>query len=246
MLDFGVRNDATSVPDDDPGDTNRAQPRGRIGTKSDAALGVLGIIASAVPFVGGPSTALVNEIRREFDLRDAERLAAVVADLAAHQKLLAGRVETKVGKDGVFAAFLEAGIESAATARNAEKRQYYVALMARSATIDGPEALQRSLLLDTLDRLRHSHLALLHAIAAGPHSTSTRDYYTPGTPSYEAVRNAMPGIDDIFLHRAWEDMVALGLLSSWTNYLVTEESPDHGGKAITPFGRAFLKFIAPF
>ena len=97
--------------------------------------------------------------------------------------------------------------------------------MARSATIDGPEDLQRTLFLDTLDRLRYGHLALLHAVATGPRPERSSDWYREGTPCYLAIRSAIPGMDCVFLHRAWEDMVALGLLTSWTDYIVTEESP---------------------
>lgn len=200
-----------------------------------------------MPIVGGPAASAVSEVRRSLDRRQAERLAAVVDDLNATLGALADRVERDLGADGQFALFLEAAIESAATARNAEKLRFYVALMARSATIDGPEELQRTLLLDTLDRLRYSHLALLHAVATGPKPERNSDYYKEGTPCYVAIRAAMPGIDDVFLHRVWEDMVALGLLTSWTDYIVTEESPiDQPGEPVTRYGREFLDFVSPF
>jgi hypothetical protein len=216
-------------------------------TRTDAALAAMTFIASAVPLVGGPAASAVSELRRSFDRREAERLAAVVDDLNATLRTLADRIERDLGEDGRFALFLEAAIESAATARNAEKRRFYVALMARSASIGGPEDLRRTLLLDTLDRLRYSHLALLHAVATGPRPQRSRDYYTEGTPCYLAVRAAMPGIDDVFLHRAWDDMVTLGLLTSWTDYIVAEESPtEEPGEPVTRYGREFLGFVSPF
>ncbi len=216
-------------------------------TRTDATLAAVAFIASAVPLVGGPAAAAVSEIRRSFDRRQAERLATVVNDLNATLGALADRVERDLGADGQFALFLEAAIESAATARNAEKRRFYVALMARSATIGGPEELQRTLLLDTLDRLRYSHIALLHAVATGPKPQRNSDYYKEGTPCYEAIRAAMPDLDDVFLHRAWEDMVALGLLTSWTDYIVTEESPiEQPGEPVTRYRRELLDFVSPF
>jgi hypothetical protein len=215
-------------------------------SRTDVALAAATFIASAVPVVGGPVAAAASELRRAFDRRAAERLAAVVNGLRAALDAITDRIERDLGHDGEFALFLEAAIESAASARNAEKQRYYIALMARSATTEGPADLQRTLLLDTLDRLRYGHLALLHAVAAGPRPERARDYYTEGTPSYAAVHDALPGIDEVFLRRAWEDMVALGLLTSWTNYLVTEESPEEdSGDALTRYGREFLRFVNP-
>ena len=216
-------------------------------SRSDAALALLTSIASAIPVVGGPAASVAAEMRRTFDRRQAERLAAVINDLAVELHRLGERIERDLGADGELATFLEAGIEAAATARNAEKRAYYVALMARAATVDGPEQVQRDHLLDTLDRLRHRHLVILHAVASGPAPAKMRDYYDEGTPAYRAVRAAVPGLDDTFLHRAWEDMVALGLLSSWTDYVVSDASPlDDTGMPVTAFGRAFLRFVSPF
>ncbi len=216
-------------------------------TRTDAALAAVASVASVIPLIGGPTAAVASELRRSFDRRQAERLAAVVDDLSLTLRALADRIKRDLGEDGQFALFLEAAIESAASARNAEKRRFYVALMARSTIIGGPEDLQLTLLLDTLDRLRYSHLTLLHAVATGPRPTSNRDYSTEGTPGYVSIRSAMPGIDDIFLHRAWEDMVALGLLTSWTDYLVTEELPiDESGDPVTLYGREFLEFVSPF
>ena len=216
-------------------------------TDTDTALAALTFIASVVPVVGGLAGAGVAELRRAFDRRQAERLATVVDELRAALGALESRIERDIGSDGEFALFLEAALESAATARNDEKRRYYVALMARAATVDGPERLQRTLFLDTLDGLRRPHLALLHAVASGPKPERMADYYTPGTKSYRAIRSSMPDMDEVFLYRAWDDMVALGLLASLTDYLVTEESPtEEPGEPLTRYGRAFEQFVSPF
>ena len=215
-------------------------------TDTDTTLAALTFIASVVPVIGGLAGAGIAELRRAFDRRQAERLAAVVDDLRGALDRLASRIERDLGSDGEFALFLEAALESAATARNDEKRRYYVALMARAATVDGPERLKRTLFLDTLDRLRHPHLALLHAVASGPKPERMGDYYTPGTECYRSIRSSMPEIDDVFLYRAWDDMVALGLLTSLTDYLVTEESPtEEPGEPLTRYGKAFESFVSP-
>jgi hypothetical protein len=216
-------------------------------TDADTALAALTFIASVVPVVGALAGAGIAELRRAFDRRQAERLAAVVDELRGALVALASRIERDLGSDGQFALFLEAALESAATARNDEKRRFYVALMARAATVDGPERLQRTLFLDTLDRLRYPHLALLQAVAAGPKPERMGDYHTPGTECYQAIHLSMPDMDDVFLYRAWDDMVALGLLASLTDYIVTEESPmEERGEPLTRYGRAFERFVAPF
>lgn len=233
----------------DPSGISRAKPAPTIGelTPTDAALGLISSIASAVPLIGGPAASVVTEIRRTFDRRQAARLAAVVNDLGHELRRLADRIERDIGKDGEFAAFLEAAIQSAAEARNADKRRYYVALMARSATTEGPEQAQRGLLLDTLDRLHLTHLTLLHAVAVRPMPAKFADYRVEGTAVYAALRTALPDLHQMFLQRAWEDMVGLGLIHSSGNYLISQDSPvDADGSPITPFGRAFLDFISPF
>jgi hypothetical protein len=216
-------------------------------TKPDAALALVTIIASALPIVGGPAASAASEIRRTFDRRQASRLAATVDELRASLDTLADHVDRDLGSDPAFAAFVEAALESASQARHAEKRRYYVALMARSATRLGPEDVQRAILLDTLDRVQATHLRLLYAVFRGPAPDHNADYAKKGTPAFEAIHDALPGIDEVILHRAWEDMVSLGLLESWTDYLVTEESPpkSEGALPLTPFASYFLEFIAP-
>jgi hypothetical protein len=217
------------------------------GPKPDAALALVATIASALPLVGGPAASVASEIRRTFDRRQASRLAATVDAIRESLDRLADQVDRDLGSDPAFAAFVEAALESASQARHAEKRQYYVALVARSATRLGPEDVQRALLLDTLDRVQATHLRLLYAVISGPVPDHHGDYAKEGTPAFIAIHDALPGIDEVILHRAWEDMVSLGLLESWTDYIVTEESrpTSKGGLPLTPFGSYFLQFVAP-
>lgn len=217
-------------------------------TGPDAALALVTIIASALPVVGGPAASVASEIRQTFDRRQASRLAATVDELRGSLNTLVDHIDRDLGSDPAFAAFVEAALESASQARHAEKRRYYVALMARSATRLGPEDVQRAILLDTLDRVQAIHLRLLYAVLRGPVPDHNGEYATKGTPAYDAIHDALPGIDEVILHRAWEDMVSLGLLESWTDYLVTEESPptfDKGALPVTMFGKYFLEFVAP-
>src|SRR5215203_5653017 len=81
-------------------------------TNADTALAALTFIASVVPVVGGLAGAGVGELRRAFDRRQAERLAAVVDELRGELGALAGRVERDIGSDGEFALFLESALES--------------------------------------------------------------------------------------------------------------------------------------
>lgn len=217
-------------------------------TLSDGAVALVGAALSTVPVVGGPLAAIAAEFRRAMDRRQAERLAEVIDDLQKTVESMREYVYRDLTGDEPLVRFLEAALESASEARHAEKRRFYVALVARSATHDGPEAIERGILLDTLDRVQETHLRLLYAIAAAPRPEKASDYARLGSPASDALRTALPGLDVVLLHRAWEDLVSLGLLVSWTDSLVTEDSPVDivGDGPITRFGAKFLGFVAPF
>jgi hypothetical protein len=213
----------------------------------DTSLAAVAGITSMIPVAGGPLAAAVTEWRQEAALR---RLTCVLLDFHEDLQSVEGRLDHDFVRTHDFEAAFEATLESAIQARHAQKRRYYAAALARTATHDRPDESERPLMLDTLDELQPAHLAMLATVAGDPHPPeNTRAYLEPGTPAHTRLLEALPNASEDLLDRCWEDLAGLRLLDSISivtvnaNKELAAHVPDP--PIVTPFGRRFLAFVAP-
>lgn len=172
----------------------------------DAAVATVSAITNLIPVVGGALSASLNEWRLHMA---ANRLVAALEEIRLAIETVRDDVDRVFAAGPEFQKAVDWTIESATQARNADKRRFYAAALARTATFARPGEEERELMLDTLDRLQPTHLVLLATVANDPEPPNSPSAYLDAeSPSHALLRQALPTASDEFLDRCWEDLAA--------------------------------------
>ena len=211
-------------------------------TPAGVALTMLELAGSMVPVIGGPLSVALEEIKRARD----GRLAAVLHQLDREIRTLGDRLDADYVRSPGFARKLEATLDEALRARQAEKRLLYARAIAGLASQDRPDEGEWDLLVDALDRMRPGHLALLADLVRLDRDDPE---WASSVPVWEAIRAAAPStLPDDAAHRCWEDLAQLGIVEGPT--LVTDAAPVTTPNGVgrqshlTTFGERFVDFLA--
>lgn len=133
--------------------------------RTDKALVAGSIIASAVPWLGGPVSSVLSGIGTE---RKLKRIREVLDGLADELK----DFESEVARDYVrtedFEELLEHALRRAADERNAEVRGLYVRFLRRVIVEPADEYDDQMEVLRAVESLRREHIAVLQALLAEP------------------------------------------------------------------------------
>lgn len=216
------------------------------GSGFDSALAVIGVTAPVVAgWPGVAAAAATVAFQGVFNRRRSDRMAETIEELEDQISVIKERIDQDRLHRRRHQDLVESALDSAASAKHAEKRSYYVHLIARSSMVGAPTEPESEILLDTLDRLTYAQLALLAAVDRehGPENVS--DYVKPGTDAYRVLREALPDLDDSYITRAWRDLASIGLLKEYEQRIVQETSPeDDSPGALTRFGRVFVESLS--
>ena len=207
----------------------------------DIVLATTAAAVSAVPVVGGPIAALLDEVRSRRD----HRLAEFMADFVELVRRRIAQIDATHMCSSDYADLFERATDEISKARNASKRRYYALALASAATVGRPGEDELALLMDALDSVLDVHLRLLAGVARGPSSPSApNEYFTVGTGAWGAISAALPGMDVMVIERCWEDLARLGILESLVNITADSRTSTELPWVITDFGHRFIRFVS--
>lgn len=202
----------------------------------DHALAVGMAVLSAVPVGGGPLATLISEyVPRQKQLR----LVRFVEDLGARVRSEQERIDQEFVRTEEFQTMVEDVLDRVQRRRNEEKFRYWADLVAGVASMGRPPRADRERMVETLDRLRLSHLQLLHAVATtrqGPPNTymgnvrATLEWKMPGTV-----------FDDV--RRDWDDLAREDLVDAFPGAMMSPEGAGNLTVRLRPYGQQFVRLL---
>lgn len=202
----------------------------------DHAVAIGLAVLSAVPVAGGPLATLISEY---VPRQKQRRLVTFIEDLGHRIEAERERVDQEFVKTDEFQTMVEDVLDRVQQRRNEEKFSYWADLLAGVASRDRPPRADRERLVETLDRLRLSHLQLLHVIAT---TTEPRPGLYMGGVS-DTLEWKVPGaaIDD--LRRDWDDLAREGLVGTYPSGMMTASGAGNLAAHLKPYGQQFVRLL---
>lgn len=201
-----------------------------------AELGAVGL-ASLVP-AGGLLAHLLGKIERNRDRRQRDLLTAT------HEALetVKGRVDELFTQSDDFEVLIEEVIEKAARRKELDKRDYYAAAVANSAAIGHPDPREIFRMIDTLERLRESHLWLLRSLLyVRADSDDPADFFPS---SFEAeFAKVVPESRLRSIKDDWRDLEGHGLAMAFPSISMSGPGARNFRSHVTDLGRRFDQFV---
>lgn len=206
----------------------------------DATRATAIAILSALPLIGGPLTAYMDQYLPQ---QQQKRVIEMLGFLSVDLDRMGDKVDAGFVRKDEYAGFFEECVEQAKSRRSEGKRRLYAAALANATTDARPDEEERFRMLATLDALRPSPLRLLSVIA------SHRQ------PS-ESLRNAMVGSVMQVISELAPDLPEATVRDDWSELSQQRLAPDYpsgmmtgGGVGslygrLTPYGQRFVAFIA--
>ena len=145
--------------------------------RTDKALIAGSVIASLVPWLGGPVSNVLSGIGTE---RKFKRIRDLLDDLADQLKDFESEVAQDYVKTDDFQELLEHTLKRAADERNAEVRGLYAKFLRRVIAEPGDDYDHQMEVLRAVETLRIEHIVVLHAFLAEP--TSNEASALAGSP----------------------------------------------------------------
>lgn len=157
------------------------------------------------------------------------------------ERLRAGqeRIDREFVKTSEFQLMVEDVLDRVQQRRNEEKFTYWADLLAGVASTDRPPRGDRDRLVETLDRLRLSHLQLIHVVAT---TTEPRPGLYAGGIN-DTLGWKMPGIPLEDIRRDWDDLAREGVLQAYPSGMMTAAGAGNLAVRVTPYGEQFIRLL---
>lgn len=202
----------------------------------DHALAAGLAILSAVPVAGGSLATLISEyVPRQKQLR----LVHFVEDLGRRMDAERDRVDQEFVRTSEFHAMVEDVLDRIQQRKNEGKFRYWADLVAGVASHERPPSADRERLVETLDRLRPSHLRLLHVVATT--TTGRPGLYAGGVSDTLSWKMPDTPIEDI--RRDWDDLAREDLLQGYPSGMMTAAGAGNLAVRLTPYGQQFVRLL---
>jgi hypothetical protein len=192
----------------------------------------LAMQTGGLPFGGAVATVLAKLIPE----RKQQRLTMFVEDLGHRIE----DVESKVDHDFVRSSEFERAFDRVQSRENEEKISYWAALVVGLAQVQRPPKSDRDRLIDTLDRLRTSHLRLLHVIAT---SGEPEDESGLTSSSADTIRRRMPDIEADDARRDWNDLQREDIVGNFPSGMMTPRGAANLAAHLTPYGNRLVGLL---
>jgi hypothetical protein len=203
---------------------------------SDHAIAISLALLNAIPAAGGTIATLISEY---VPRQKQQRLVRFVEDLGERIKAQQERIDQEFVRSDEFQTLFEDTLDRIQLRRNEEKFEYWARLVAGVAGKDRPPRADRERLVDTLDRLRLSHLHLLHIVAT---TTKGRpDLYMGGVSDTLTWKMPDTPIDEI--RRDWDDLAREGLLQGYPGGMMSAEGAGNLSVRVTTYGQQFIRLL---
>ncbi len=205
-------------------------------TSTETALDIATYIASAVPWIGGPVSAVLGgiSIGRKFS-RVKEVLEGLASDLA---ELHSEKSEKYVNTED-FEELLEQTLKRVSEERSEEKRRIYRAFLTNAIESPGESYDEQIRFIRTLDILQPDHLKIVRALSQSPDPSSG----IMGSPS-STLHRRLPEFEDTRIGELIAQLNDLRV-TNMTSLMVmmTASGAEDLRHSITPYGKRFLQYI---
>lgn len=202
----------------------------------DAPLDIAAIVTSAVPYLGGPVSAILSGISAG---RKYERVREVLSGVAQDLKDFKSKASEDYVKTEDFQELFEKTLHQAGEERSEEKRRIYRAFLTDAIASPGKPYDEQVKFLKTLDELQPDHLRIIKALAQPPEGGSG----ISGSPSNTLSQRLpdMPRERLADLVQQLNDLRVIGLTS--LNTMMTFHGAQDLRHSIQPYGKRLLAFI---
>ncbi len=206
-------------------------------TAGETALDVASFVSSALPWVGGPVSAVLSGMSLGRKLgRIRELFEGVVEDLR-HFK---SEASEKYVKTEEFEELLENALHRAANERNEEKRRLYRTFVTQSITAAGPSYDERIKILRTLEELQLDHVLVLRALGEVPPSDPDGIMGSP----LQTLHKRLPEFSRDHIEQLIAELNDLRLTNLQALHtMMTAHGAQDLRHFATPFGLQFLRFL---
>lgn len=207
-------------------------------TRTDQALELAGIATSAIPWLGGPLSAVLSGV--SFG-RKIDRVKEVVNGIAADLHEFRSEASEKYVQTDEFQDLLEAALRRASEERNEEKREIYRDFVVSAIRRPGEPYDDQLRVLRTLEELDPDHLRLLAAVAQDPGPPTSS--FGIGSPS-STLSKRLGGIRRDRLEELVADLNGRRLTNLQSLHTtMTAHGAEDLRHAITPLGRRVLEVV---
>ena len=207
--------------------------------RKEQIAGVLSIVTSAIPTLGGPVSAILNGYvtKRKFD-----RMADVINQLADDLKDYKDDASEQFVATEDFEDLLDDTLRKVASERSEEKRTVFknllrVAIKECDANYD-----EHLRILRILEQMQPDHILLLKALSQDPNN-STADRFS--SSPREILQRRLPfdtrHLTDLV--EQLEDLRVIRLLSSFNTKMTSSGARDLKS-SVTPLGARLMKYIS--
>jgi len=202
----------------------------------DLPLDIAAVVTSAVPWLGGPVSAVLSGI--SFG-RKYERVREVLNGLAEDLRDFKSKASEEYVKKEEFEELLEKTLRQAAEERSGEKRSIYRSFLTDEIRSPGKPYDEQLHFLRTLEELQPDHIRVIKALAHPPEGGRG----IAGSP-LQTLSSRLPDmpperIEALILQL--NDMRLTAMTSLKT--LMTFHGAQELRHSLTPHGRRFLEFI---
>ena len=215
-------------------------------SRTDIAVSLGTILASAVPGLGGVVASILSEWSAG---RRYARVQEVLEDLALRLENLRSEASEAYVRSDEFAGLLDQTLRRAAHERNKEKRRLYAAFLAGAITTPGEPYHEQLRLLRTLEELQPDHIRIIRAMLQepGPAPPLTGGISTRGITSRARVlQERLPGIQPERLTELAIDLtdgMRVISIGHSLNTMVPPQSAMDLRNEFTPYGRRLVAYI---
>jgi dsDNA-binding SOS-regulon protein len=209
-------------------------------TTSETIADIATVVASVVPWVGGPVSAVLAGISLN---RKIERIRGVLTDMADQIKNVTSEEAKNYVQTEDFQDLLEKTLRQSADERVQEKRKAYAAFLANDISMPGQDYDEKLRILRTLEQVQMDHIRVLKALLQEPD-------YGSITGSIGSVRQTLekrlPDLDGTKLIDLAEQLATMRLTNSvMFTTMMTARGAEELQHIVTPYGRRFLEFVHP-
>lgn len=202
----------------------------------DHALAVGLAALNAVPVAGGTIATLISEY---VPRQKQQRLVRFVEDLGERLSAQQERVDQEFVRTDEFQTLFEDALDRVQLRRNEEKFEYWARLILGAAGKERPPRADRQRFVDTLDRLRLTHLQLLHLVAT---TTQGRpDLYAGGISDTLAWK--MPNAVMEEVRRDWDDLARENILNAYPSGMMTASGAGNLAAHVTTYGQQLVRLL---
>jgi hypothetical protein len=205
-------------------------------TPAEKGLDIAAVVASAVPWLGGPVSVVLSGISLD---RKMDRVRDVLEQLSEELRGLDAQASKDYVQTEDFEELLEQSLRKVADERNAQKRYIYALFLSDAIRSPGEPYDEQVRLLRTLEALQPDHLRVLKALAAPPEGGDG----LAGSPG-QTLRRRLPDIDAdriADLVSQCNDLRVTNLTG--LNAMMTFRGSQQLSQTITSYGQRFLKYL---